>query len=337
MSSHPSYDALRSGLAVVARTDRGIVRLRGAERLTWLQGLLTNDVLGLTPGNRVYSAYLTAQGRMITDAWVVAADDAVLLDVPRSLAAMLATRLDGLIFAEDVLVEDGTESWPVQQVIGVTAAAVASSTGVIASADEYGRPGAMLYGEVEALLTPALRTARDAAVPVTPDDLEVLRVEAGVPRFLADMTDDTIPLEAGIEDRAISFTKGCYVGQELIVRVTQRGGGRVARKLVGMTIEPDSASVPLDTAPAANAPSESDAASASAHGGDTRYPIRSGARVIGHVTSLVYSPALARQIALGYVHRDFVEPGTGVEIVRPDGAASAVVTGLPFVPSSVTA
>lgn len=340
MSSHPSYDALRSGLAVVARADRGVVCLRGAERLTWLQGLLTNDVLGLTPGNRVYSAYLTAQGRMITDAWVVAAEDAVLLDVPRSLAAMLASRLDGLIFAEDVQVEDGTESWPVRQVIGVTAAAVASSTGVIAGAAEYGRPGMVLYGEVDGLLTPTLRTARSEAVPVTLDDLEVLRVEAGVPRFLADMTDDTIPLEAGIESRAISFTKGCYVGQELIVRVTQRGGGRVARRLVGMALAPTLAGTDTasgtDTAFGTATEFGSDRPSVPIDS-DARYPIRSGARVIGHVTSLVYSPSLARQIALGYVHRDFVEPGTSVEIDLPEGAAAAVVTALPFVPATVTA
>ncbi|MCC7126072.1 MAG: tRNA-modifying protein YgfZ [Acidobacteria bacterium] len=343
MSSHPSYDALRSGLAVVARADRGIVCLRGAERLTWLQGLLTNDVLALTPGGRIYSAYLTAQGRMITDAWVVAAEDALLLDVPRSLAATLASRLDGLIFAEDVQVEDGTSSWPVTQVIGVDATVVASGTGVIAAASEYGRPGAAFYGDVDALLTPALRTARDEAVPVTLDDLEVLRVEAGVPRFFADMTDDTIPLEAGIEDRAISFTKGCYVGQELIVRVTQRGGGRVARKLVGLTIETgDGRREALRLAPSeieglrsGQAGGGSDQPSVPT-GTEARYSIRAGARVVGHLTSLVYSPALARRIALGYVHRDFVEPGTSLEIDLPDGAAAAVVTALPFVPATVT-
>jgi folate-binding protein YgfZ len=116
------------------------------------------------------------------------------------------------------------------------------------------------------------------------------------------MNEETIPLEAGIESRAISFTKGCYVGQEVIVRVRDRGHGRVARKLVGLTLEGD-------RVPASGA------------------AIRAGDREIGQVTSRALSPALKRPIALGYVHRDFVEPGTTVTV---DGIR-AVVTSLPFV------
>ena len=100
------------------------------------------------------------------------------------------------------------------------------------------------------------------------------------------MTNDTIPLEAGIEDRAISLTKGCYVGQEIIIRVLHRGQGRVARRLVGLTLDP-MASVPGS--------------------GST---IRVDDREIGLVTSAAMSPALGRPIALGYVHRDFVEPAS---------------------------
>ena len=118
------------------------------------------------------------------------------------------------------------------------------------------------------------------------------------------MDEDTIPLEAGIESRAISFTKGCYVGQEVIIRVLHRGHGRVARKLVGLTLDGDAI-------PAAGA------------------TIRSGDREIGHVTSSAASPALKTAIALGYVHRDFLEPGTTVSI----GDQGAVVTALPFVKS----
>jgi folate-binding protein YgfZ len=117
------------------------------------------------------------------------------------------------------------------------------------------------------------------------------------------MDTDTIPLEAGIDDRAISRTKGCYVGQEVIVRVMDRGHGRVARRLIGLAFDP-AAAVP---APGAH--------------------VSSGDREIGRVTSAVWSPALARPIALGYVHRDFVEPGTIVSVA----GASAVVAELPFV------
>jgi folate-binding protein YgfZ len=124
-----------------------------------------------------------------------------------------------------------------------------------------------------------------------------------MPLFGSDMDEETIPLEAGIESRAISFTKGCYVGQEVIIRVLHRGHGRVARKLVGLTL--DGEAVPEPGA-----------------------AIRGGDRQIGAVTSSAFSPALQRPIALGYVHRDFLEPGTTVAI----GDRTATVSTLPFVP-----
>ncbi len=130
---------------------------------------------------------------------------------------------------------------------------------------------------------------------------DVLRIEAGVPRFHRDMDEETIPLEAGITDRAISLTKGCYVGQEVIIRVLHRGHGRVARKLVGLVL--DSGEAPPSGA-----------------------TITVQDRDIGRVTSSTVSPALGRPIALGYVHRDFVAPDTVVSI---DGAR-AVVAALPF-------
>jgi folate-binding protein YgfZ len=141
------------------------------------------------------------------------------------------------------------------------------------------------------------------AVDVGAEAALACRVEAGRPLFRVDMFEDTIPLEAGIEDRAISLTKGCYVGQEIIIRVLHRGQGRVARRLVGLSFDP-SAAVP--------SPGER---------------IRTGDREIGAITSAVQSPALGRPIALGYVHRDFVAPGTPVVAA----GTNAVVSALPFV------
>jgi len=129
-----------------------------------------------------------------------------------------------------------------------------------------------------------------------------VRIEAGVPVFHRDMDEDTIPLEAGIEGRAISLTKGCYVGQEVIIRVLHRGHGRVARKLVGLVF-PDGA------APGRGA------------------TVQSESRDVGKVTSAVWSPALQRPIALAYVHRDFITPGTNVVV----DDHTAEVTALPFV------
>src|SRR5439155_18585633 len=132
---------------------------------------------------------------------------------------------------------------------------------------------------------------------------EVLRVESGIPKFHQDMDEQTIPLEAGIEARAISLTKGCYVGQEVIIRVLHRGHGRVARKLVGLLF-------------ADGEPPERGAT------------VLAAGRDVGDVTSAVWSPARQRPIALAYVHRDFIAPGTSVAVE----GRSAEVTALPFVP-----
>lgn len=309
MSSIDGYQALRSRAALVRRTDRGLVRLRGADRASWLQGLVTNDVAALEPGSRSYGAYLTPQGRMITDLWVVPLSDALLLDVPASLAAPLVTRLDALIFAEDVQIDDVSGSMAVLEVYGpdVHLSAVPAELSLALVPDRsMGVPAVVAYVSIDVALQMEQRLGGLGVETVDLETLDVLRVEAGVPRFGVDMTEETIPLEAGIEDRAISFTKGCYVGQEVIVRVTQRGGGRVAKKLVGLTLAGEKAPV-------------------------AGSPIRAGEREIGRVTSAVTSPLLDRAIALGYVHRDFVEPGTEVQVVDGEQSIPAIVARLPFV------
>jgi len=319
MFSTEGYDALRGGRAFVRRTDRGVIRLSGTDRSSWLQGLVTNDVRALAPGHRLYGAWLTPQGRMITDLWIAATDESLLLDVPASLAAGLAARLDSLIFAEDVQVADVSAEMACTHVLGagVPGARVPGAQ-VLVPDDTYGVPALVAYGDLDALLEVHGLSSLRGAPWVDLDTFDVLRVEAGVPKFLVDMTEDTIPLEAGIEDRAISFTKGCYVGQEIIVRVTQRGGGRVARKLVGLA---------LDAGQRTGTPEGSAGGSAPASGA----PIHVGDRAIGHVTSAAFSPRLGRVIALGYVHRDFVNPGTHVEVLDGAERRPAVVAALPFV------
>jgi folate-binding protein YgfZ len=257
---------------------------------------------------------------MITDLWVVAIPDALLLDVPAALAGSLVSRLDALIFAEDVQIDAASASIAVLQLFtaaegaaadGATDGTDAQMGGVTRAAIEipdptFGVPSRVAY--VPSVDVDRFISALPAShVEVGLDVLEVLRVEAGVPRFLVDMTEDTIPLEAGLEDRAISFTKGCYVGQEIIVRVTTRGGGRVARKLVGLRVE---------------------------HGPEPPPPgaaIHAGDRAVGRVTSAVFSPRCAGVIALGYVHRDFTEPGTRLEVHHDARSVAAAVHALPFV------
>ncbi len=277
MFSLESYQAAHSGGAIVRRSDRGVLAVSGADRASWLQGLLTNDVEHLAEGESKYSAYLTPQGRMITDMHVVARGDRMLLDVPASLAAPLRDRLDGLIFSEDVGITDESASLRVWTIVRPD-----EMVDVV---------GETLPGEVQAL------------PEIDLDTFDVVRIERGLPLFLVDMDDDTIPLEAGIEDRAISFTKGCYVGQEIIVRVTHRGGGRVAKKLVKWAADGSASDVPAAGA-----------------------KIVAAARDVGRVTSATYSPRLKRIVGLGYVHRDFVDAATELEIVSAGASLKAIVT-----------
>ena len=226
MFSLDGYRALRTSAARVRRIDRGVIALAGRDRAAWLQGLVTQDVAAMAPGERRYAAYLTPQGRMITDLWVAARPDRLLLDVPAPLAASLRDRLDGLIFAEDVQATDESARIAAWEVYGPLAQATLPSTSL-------GTCQGCLYINAGDALPPDV-----AALPeVNLETLDVVRIEDGTPKFLVDMDEDTIPIEAGIEGRAISFTKGCYVGQEVIVRVTTRGGGRVAKKLVRLLLD----------------------------------------------------------------------------------------------------
>jgi tRNA-modifying protein YgfZ len=319
-----TYTMLRRGAAQTDRSHLARIVLGGVDRRTLLQGLLTNDIAALGPGSGCYAAWLTAQGRMITDMVVLELGDRLVLLVPAALAGTIVEHIDGSIFSEDVTIEDeaglyehlGVDGPRAVQTLdrvlaggqavsetlyGSSAGTIQGATVITARTDWLGIPGYDLFVEVRAAA--ALRDALAAAgaVPVDPAVMDVVRVESGRPRFGQDMDEHTIPLEAGIEDRAISFTKGCYVGQEVIIRVLHRGGGRVARKLAGLTLDGDA---PPGT------------------------PVLTENRETGRLTSVVHSPALGRVIALGYVGRDFAEPGTRVDLA---GGGSAVVTRLPFV------
>jgi len=333
MTTH--YEIARSSAGMADRSTRGTVEVHGDDRLAFLHSLLTNDIAALSPGSGCYAAWLTPQGRMITDMRVLALEGRIALDVRAADAAALAHRLDRLVFAEQVQVRDASATALQTRILGPLApevvaealAAAGANASAPAAADlagwpEYRSAGVQAGGAELVVVRDnglgvpafdvyagpdqagALRAALEARGLARLDEaaIDTLRIEAGRPAFGVDMDTETIPLEAGIEERAISYTKGCYVGQEVIVRVTTRGHGRVARRLVGLVVEGDR--VPAR--------------------GET---LRAGDREVGHVTSATWSPALGRPIALGYVQRDFSAPAATIAV----GAdATAMVTPLPF-------
>jgi folate-binding protein YgfZ len=323
-----AYQAARRGAAFIDRSARGRLLVSGRDRASYLQGLLTNDIVALKAGEGCYTAYLTAQGRMIADMWVYELGDVILLSTAGEVKDVVLAKLDQFIFSEDVQLGDVTQTFSQIAVVGPEStrmvdglvggehaerlaalsehanirAAIEGQPAIVTRISDTGAPGFDLYVERAQAASVTARLMAAGAVEADRDTAEALRVEAGIPLFHRDMDEETIPLEAGIESRAISLTKGCYVGQEVIIRVLHRGHGRVAKKLVGLLIDDGSPPPPGSMVSAAD-------------------------RDVGHVTSSVVSPALGRPIALGYVHRDFTAPGTPVVVAGRPGAVAA----LPFV------
>jgi folate-binding protein YgfZ len=334
MADPADESAVRSGAAIGSISARAQVAVAGPDRATYLQGLLTNDIQALAEGSGCYAAWLTPQGRMLTDMHVLQSAGMILLDVPAEQVDSILARLDQFLFSEDVRIESLAEAMTGVWVHGPGAAAVVEqivhgvnrlddwsdyrhATGTIdgdpvsvARIDQIGVPGYCVF-LARAIEPRFIASAVSAgARVVSPDALQAARIAAGYPVFGVDMTAETIPLEAGIEERAVSFTKGCFVGQEVVIRVMHRGGGRVAKKLVGFRLAPQQ-NVGHPEHPAG-------------------HPFRgakvfAGDREIGFVTSAADSPTLG-PIALGYVHRDFTAAGTGVQV---DGHPATVV-GLPI-------
>ncbi len=322
-----AYTSARRLAGLIDRSDRGRIVVSGRDRASYLQGLLTNDITSLKAGDGCYAAYLTPQGRMITDLSVYELGDVILITLGRTETDALLAKLDQFIFSEDVQLGDVTKTFFGLAVVGpesarMVAAVLDRPQSVLASLADQGNLRAHFGGQpaivlrvsdtgepgYEVLVDVSQRDGLAAAFramgapDLDPAVADVLRIEAGIPKFHRDMDEETIPLEAGIEARAISLTKGCYVGQEVIIRVLHRGHGRVARKLVGLALD-DGIAPPTGT------------------------PVAVGAREIGHTTSSCISPALHRPIALAYLHRDFLEPGARVSV----SGIGATVTALPFV------
>lgn len=312
--------ALRTGAGLVDLSAREVVRLTGPDRVSFLQGMVTQDVDGLPAGAVADAALLTAKGAMVADARVVKRTDDLLLLVEPGYGSVVQGALQRYLISEEAEVSEASAAFGQLAVVGPQAETrVARVLGLGAPAGAALRPfevsgttgwalpqGLLLPGvdllvPVDALGTVFDRLAEAGATPVGFAALEVLRIERGTPRFGADMDEKTIPLEANLQ-RAIHYQKGCYIGQEVIARATFRG--HVNRQLVGLRFGGDSTALPAP-----------------------RTELFLGERRVGWVTSAVRSPRLG-SIGLGYAHRDVAQPGT--ELTLAGGATKVTVEALPF-------
>ncbi len=332
------YQAALASSAVAARSDRGRLRVTGKDPVGMLQGILTNSVPAAprasgsgTAGTAAYAAVLTPKGRMVSDLRVVrgprADEEGLLLDVPEAARAGLLAHLAMYVPPRLARIADVTDTTATLTVAGPGAAALLSreAFGLRVAAEELValaegewrwidtgdvgtlavRSGDLAASSWDLFTDPAsadsLRTRllEVGASVLSLDELNVLRVEAGRPAWGIDLDETTIPPEAGIAARAIDHGKGCYTGQEVIVRIRDRG--HVNRRLRGLRL---------------------DAAPLPAPGVDLWVEGRD--QPVGRVTSAVASPRAGQGLALGYVRREVESPGE-VRLGAPDGARVAMV------------
>jgi folate-binding protein YgfZ len=271
------------------------VRVTGPDRVSFVQGMVTNDVEKLAVGAAAYAAMLTAKGAMVGDVRILKREDEVLLDTGPGRGAGVLEFLNKFLISEEAELA-AADDLAVVGLVGPQAEAWAAKVDV-----SQGRFGSFVGG-VDLVVPRAALASVEALLGEVPlldaATVEVLRVERGVPVFGVDMTETTIPLEANL-DHAINYTKGCYIGQEVIARATYRG--QMNKKLVGLEL--GTLTPPVKT------------------------ELQRDGKKVGWVTSVVFSPKRGQQVALGYVHRDHLAAGTVLDVA---GGGSATVSSLPF-------
>ena len=320
------YAAIYEKAGLIDLSFRTQVKLTGEDRSDFLQGMLSNDVKALRPGDGCPATLLTEQGRIVADLRVYAEEAAILLDLDARIKEKTVAALDRFIIADDVEIEDLSTHQVTIAVQGPAAAQVLAAAGLsslpeqelqhrdetladvrvrVIRSDQTGKGGYEFHvpGDRVSVVWQAL-TQRDGLLPVGHTALNILRVEAGIPWYGLDMDEDRIVLEVGL-DRAISFNKGCYLGQEVVERASARG--RMNRQLSGFLLQNEAAALPTR--------------------GDR---LVKDDKEVGWLTSVATSPTLGRPIALGYVRREHGEPGSRLRIDRPDTDMIAEVTKLPF-------
>jgi folate-binding protein YgfZ len=330
--SAAEYAAIRSRCGFLDLSHRGLLQLTGADRLSFLQGMLSNDLRLLKPFEGQYATLLTQQGKVIADVRVLCSLNSFYLDFWENLRDRVIEHLNRYLVADEVEIADRSDEYATLSVQGPQSEALLQKlfrinelpaepmqhamvnldgTAIcVVRANHTGESGFDLIapkGDLRKLAAQLSESGKPiSAAWVGEDAHKVLRVEAGIPRYGVDFSDDNLLLEVGIEN-SYSYTKGCYLGQEVVERIRSRG--HVNKKLCGLLLAgPDLASA-----------------------GD---PVQADGKEVGRITSSVISPQLKRPIALAYLNKDYWTAGTALSIARGNATISATVTALPFVSSS---
>ncbi len=326
------HAALITSAGVIDLSCRGRLCLTGGDRQRFLNGQVTNNLKDLKPGHGCYAALVTAKGRMQSDLNIYCLGEELLLDFEPGLSAGIAERFEKFIIADDVQIVDVTSHYGLLTVQGPKAAAVLDKLALgLMLPDQplhFSKVSDATLGDIYCMKhsrgaatgfdlfvpTAALAAVSDKLIAAARElggracgwqALEMIRIEAGIPRFGSDMDETNLPPEAGIEARAISYSKGCYIGQEVIARI--RTYGQVAKSLRGLVLPDDLGELP-------------------ARGEKLFHE----GKEVGFVTSALASPTFKKNIALAYVRREHNEAGTVLHLKRGDREFPAKVVSLPF-------
>ena len=292
-----AYNHIHSGGAGFFETPRGLIAVWGKEAIQFLDGMITNDVKTLEDGQQMLAAFPNAQGRLIAVVRVLRQGDRFLIETEEATREKVFQNLFRFTFAGDFFAEDVSTNSRCFQLFGAGREPGRSHPGhffFFRECTTYFAPVDLADGFVSTLLD-------GGGIAVTNDVFEVLRIESGIPKYGVDMDETTIVPELGLEDM-ISYTKGCYIGQEIIARIHFRG--HVAKQLIGLVSSQEAAGL----SPGAELKS------------------RDGKNA-GKVASVTFSPKLQRMIALAFVRYDYLTAGT----VLLSGEVEVEVMSLPFI------
>jgi tRNA-modifying protein YgfZ len=278
---------------------RAKLRVTGADRIRFLSGQTTNDVRKAGPEATQESCVLNAKGHLDAHIFLSATPNDIWIDADQELREPLQTRLERYVIADDVMIEDVTDQFALFHVLADSEPKISGAKFCFRSW-RLGIDGWDLWVEVARAEAVKSTLAADYRA-MDESEWEVLRIENGIPRWGRELTPEIIPPEANLQMRAIDYEKGCYIGQEVISRMKMSGQTR--QRLSGLTSE--IALVP-------------------------GMEVRAGTKVVGRVTSAVFSQRMNSHIALAMIKRGYTEPGRSL-VTLADGAETTVeVVALPF-------
>ena len=285
---------------------RAKIRVTGSDRVRFLNGQLTNELRDAKPGQTLYACVLTAKGKLCGDLFVTPIADGFLLDCHSALRETLPARLEKYAIADEVEFSDQTDEFSLFHTLSPRLPDGILPEGIVSRSNRFGLDGDDLLVP-NALKSVVPRLLKESALSAA--EVETFRIERGIPEWGHELNEDVIPNEAGLDQTAVSYTKGCYVGQEVISRL--KSLGHVNRKLCGVQLIEGSVLT-----------------------SGTKLVNDSGQQT-GFVTSAARSEQLGTWVGLAYVKRNFDQPGSRYRLQNPDNSdliGTAELRSLPIIP-----